>query len=123
MHPLETVELVLFFKLQYVRNRGIAFGLFEGYGSIIVLAVMVIVLLMLIATLFIRKDGDTVWPLALLLAGSCGNLIDRVWLGSVTDFIRVPYWPAFNLADIFIVLGVLLLVRALWLRGVTDSGT
>ena len=44
--------------------------------------------------------------MALLLAGSLGNLIDRLRLGSVTDFIRVPHWPAFNMADIFIAMGV-----------------
>ncbi len=49
------------------------------------------------------------FPLALILAGAIGNLIDRIRLGYVVDFIQVYWWPTFNLADIFIVIGVFLL--------------
>jgi signal peptidase II len=62
----------------------------------------------------VRHDGRWTWSFALLGAGSVGNLVDRVWQGSVTDFLSFPHWPAFNFADIFIVTGVLLLVKALF---------
>lgn len=121
MHPLETIELFSIFKLQYVRNRGIAFGLLDGYASIIIPVGIVIIAVIVVATLLMRDQQQMQWPLAMLLAGAVGNLVDRVFLGSVTDFIRLPHWPAFNLADIFIVLGVVLLVYQLFLRGEADA--
>ena len=51
--------------------------------------------------------------LGLLIGGSVGNLVDRLRLGHVTDFLDLPYWPAFNLADTFIVVGVAVLLAAL----------
>jgi len=116
MHPLETVDLTPVLKLQYVRNRGIAFGLLDGYASLIITIGIIVVVVIVMATLLVRDRDGVTWPLALLLAGSSGNLIDRLAFGSVTDFIRLPHWPAFNLADIFIVSGVALLLYHLFLR-------
>lgn len=119
MQHLETVDIFSVLQLQYVRNRGIAFGLLDGYASLIITVGIIIVVIIVMATLLVRDREGVTWPLALLLAGSCGNLIDRLFFGSVTDFIRLPHWPAFNLADIFIVTGVLLLAYRLILN---DSG-
>jgi signal peptidase II len=66
-----------------------------------------------VAALVVRHNGRWNWPYILLVAGSLGNLMDRLLRGSVTDFLRIPHWPAFNLADIFIVTGVLILVKSL----------
>jgi signal peptidase II len=55
-----------------------------------------------------------VWlPTGLLMGGAAGNLIDRIRLGAVTDFIKIPYWPAFNIADICVTFGVLVLIYVL----------
>ena len=59
-------------------------------------------------------------PTGLLLGGAIGNLIDRLMNGSVTDFIKLPHWPAFNVADIAITLGVIALVFVLE-RGAPQS--
>lgn len=116
LQPGESFPLLLFLRIDHIQNRGIAFGMLGEYGGLIVFISTMVVLVLIIAILAARDDGQVFWPLALLVAGSAGNLIDRFAHGSVTDFIRFPYWPAFNLADIFIVTGVLLLIRVLLMR-------
>lgn len=117
LHPLETVDILPALQLQHVRNRGIAFGLLDGYGSIIIPVGIIIVAIIIVATLLVRDQERYIWPLALLLAGASGNLIDRIIFGSVTDFISLPHWPAFNFADIFIVVGVVLLFYEMIVSG------
>lgn len=104
-----------FFSLEYVQNRGIAFGMLQGHAGLIIFTSSVIVLILVVAALAIRHDGRFIWPLAFLVAGSVGNLIDRFFFGYVTDFLRFPYWPAFNFADAFIVTGVIMLLRVFML--------
>jgi signal peptidase II len=99
--------------LHHVQNSGIAFGLFpEATTIVIALTAMVIAWLLVV---FARSGArHPVMPvgLGLVVGGSLSNLADRVRLGHVTDFLDVDYWPAFNLADTFIVVGVALLVGA-----------
>ncbi|MCL6105971.1 MAG: signal peptidase II [Actinobacteria bacterium] len=117
MTPFQSIRVLPFFHIEYVRNQGIAFGIFEGHTAVIIVISSLIVGLLALAAVVVRHDGRWTWPFVLLGAGSLGNLIDRLWFGSVTDFIRLPHWPAFNFADAFIVIGVVLLVRAmLWRR-------
>ncbi len=106
----EVVDLVAGVGLVNVRNRGIAFGLFSGAGPW--LAVIVgLAMLVLIATFVMHADTPLAWlPGGLLLGGALGNLVDRVREGSVTDFIDFPAWPAFNLADSAITVGVIALL-------------
>jgi len=64
--------------------------------------------------IFTHLNRPLVWlPTGLLLGGAAGNLLDRIRIGSVTDFIKLPHWPAFNLADIAITVGVIALVYVL----------
>lgn len=108
------VQVLPFFRLQRVQNQGIAFGMMNESSTLIIAVSGAIVLVLVAAALIMRNDRRLLWPLALLVAGSAGNLIDRVLNGSVTDFLQVPHWPAFNLADSYIVIGVgLLAVRLL----------
>ncbi len=106
----EVVEVVAGLSLVNVRNRGIAFGLFSGAGPW--LAVIVgVAMLVLIATFVAHADTPLAWlPGGLLLGGALGNLVDRIREGAVTDFIDLPSWPAFNLADSAITVGVLALL-------------
>jgi signal peptidase II len=100
-------------ELVHVRNRGVAFGLFADGGAVLVIVAVVAVtaLLVFFAT---HSRRPLVWlPTGLLLGGAAGNLIDRVQRGYVTDFIDIPLWPAFNLADMCITLGVLSLLYVL----------
>jgi signal peptidase II len=100
-------------ELVHVRNRGVAFGLFTDGGALLIIigVVAVSALLIFFAT---HSRRPLVWlPTGLLLGGAAGNLIDRVQRGYVTDFIDLPAWPAFNLADVCITLGVLSLLYVL----------
>lgn len=97
-----------------VENSGIAFGLFTSATSVVIVLTAIAVLWMLI---YFARSGarHPVIPagLGLLIGGSLSNLVDRVRLGHVTDFIDFGWWPAFNLADSFIVIGVGVLLAAL----------
>jgi signal peptidase II len=89
-----------------VHNKGIAFGLAGGGGAGLI--VLTMAALALILFLFARNSTRPgLWvAVGLLAGGAFGNLADRVRIDSVTDFIDLPIWPAFNLADVAIVLGV-----------------
>ena len=112
----ESVEVVGPVSIHHVQNSGIAFGLFPtATGGVIVLTGLAVTWMLVF---FARSGGrHPILPVALglLLGGSLSNLIDRVRLGHVTDFIDFRYWPAFNLADAFIVAGVAVLIGALLL--------
>lgn len=97
-------------SLVHVRNTGVAFGAFAG-GGIIVVALVAAALGALLYYFFTHLDKPLVWlPTGMLLGGSIGNIIDRVRDGAVTDFVKLPAWPAFNVADISITFGVLVLL-------------
>jgi signal peptidase II len=109
----EEVELLLGIQLVNVRNRGIAFGLFAGGGALLV--IFAVAALAALLVFFARhRDRPLVWlPTGLLIGGALGNLIDRTLHGAVTDFVDLPLWPAFNLADVAITLGVISLLYVL----------
>lgn len=100
--------------IHHVQNSGIAFGLFASATPVVTVLTAIAVGWML---WFFARAGarHPVLPVALglLIGGSASNLIDRVRLGHVTDFIDLGFWPAFNLADAFIVSGVVILLVAL----------
>jgi len=101
-------------SIHHVQNSGIAFGLFSSATAGVTVITAIAVVWMVA---FFARSGSRhpVLPaaLGLLIGGSVSNLIDRIRLGHVTDFIDFRYWPAFNLADSFIVLGVVILLGAL----------
>lgn len=97
-------------SLVHVRNTGVAFGAFSG-GGIVVVALVAVALAALLYYFFTHLDRRLVWlPTGMLLGGSIGNIIDRVRDGAVTDFVKLPAWPAFNVADVSITFGVLVLL-------------
>jgi signal peptidase II len=110
----EHVHVVGSFTIHRVQNSGIAFGLFPSATAIVIVLTTVAVAWMLV---FFARSGarHPVLPAAvgLLIGGSLSNLVDRVRLGHVTDFLDLRFWPAFNLADSFIVAGVAILLGAL----------
>jgi len=97
----------------HVRNHGVAFGAFAGGGTIV--AVIIGVALVALVVWFVRHTGTPLaWlPTGLLLGGAVGNIFDRIRDGAVTDFVKFPAWPAFNVADIAITFGVLSLLYVL----------
>lgn len=93
-------------ELVHVRNDGVAFGLLGGGGAALaVLTGLALVVLLVYFTLNAARRWAWL-PTGLLLGGAMGNLIDRLFDGAVTDFIDLPLWPAFNVADMAITVGV-----------------
>ena len=97
-------------EIVHVRNEGVAFSRFSGGGTVVAVIVGA-ALLALVAYFVTHLDKPLVWlPTGMLLGGALGNVVDRIRDGAVTDFIKLPGWPAFNVADIAITGGVLVLL-------------
>ena len=98
------------FSIHHVQNSGIAFGLFaDSTTAVIVLTAAAVAAMLVFFARTAQRHPLLPVALGLVIGGSVANLIDRVRLGHVTDFLDFAYWPAFNLADTFIVVGVGLL--------------
>ncbi len=93
-------------ELTNSRNTGVAFGALEG-GGLLVAVLIGLSLTLLVGYFVLHRDMPWLWlPVGLLLGGALGNLIDRAREGAVIDFIDPVAWPAFNVADSCIVVGV-----------------
>lgn len=111
-----------FFNLTYVRNKGAAFGIFADSAVRIPFFITVSIVAMLGILWYIRRIRNdqklAVFSLSLVFSGAFGNLIDRIRLGEVIDFLDVfwqrHHWPAFNVADSAICVGVALLFIDMW---------
>jgi len=107
------------FQIIHIQNTGAAFGLFQDQSfALAIVAIVGVVLLLFYALIiyprFFPLDnllGKS--ALGLILGGTIGNLTDRLCFGGVTDFISIGWWPAFNLADSAIVVGVILFTYSL----------
>jgi signal peptidase II len=106
----EQHEVAVGIKLVNTRNTGVAFGQLQGAGTLV--AIVIAAALIALLVYFARNAGRPwVWlPTGLLLGGALGNIVDRVREGAVIDFVKLPYWPAFNVADASITIGVVILV-------------
>lgn len=105
-------------RLARVENTGAAFGILQGGGGFLIAATLLAVAV--IAFLLLTLPAQSrLYPVALslILGGAIGNLIDRIRFGSVTDFIDPTHYPAFNLADSSIVIGVCVLLVLTWRDG------
>jgi signal peptidase II len=100
-------------NLVHVRNTGVAFSIFSDGGTL-VLVFTLVALALLVGYFAMHPDRPWLWiPTGMLVGGAVGNLIDRIANGAVTDFIKLPHWPAFNVADMSITFGVLVLLYVL----------
>ncbi|MCB0865263.1 MAG: signal peptidase II [Solirubrobacterales bacterium] len=108
--PGEQVDVFAGVHIVRVHNSGIAFGMLEDAGSLVIV-IAAIAFAALLSMFLLSAERRGLWlPVGLLAGGALGNLIDRLRHGYVTDFIDPPRWPAFNVADIEITVGVILLV-------------
>ena len=113
LDPFADVKVIPGVHLVRSENSGVAFSVFSGGGPLVVI-VAILALGALLAFFVTHLHRRLVWlPTGLLLGGAAGNLIDRIRLGAVTDFVKLPHWPAFNLADACITVGVVILVWVL----------
>ena len=115
----ESLFEIGFFRLTRVHNTGAVFGLFQGQSFLLTIIASVGVAALLLYALFFHHKFPFLdnrlgkLALGLVLGGTVGNLIDRRYLGYVTDFIDFNFWPAFNIADSAIVVGTIILAYSL----------
>jgi len=110
IRPNQVRHVIPGLTLVYERNHGVAFSALAGIGAL-VYVVIAVVLAALVTFLMMQPERRLLWlPTGLFIGGAIGNLIDRIAGGSVIDFIQLPHWPAFNIADTCITLGVIILV-------------
>jgi signal peptidase II len=109
----ESRPVFLGVDIVHVRNQGIAFGLLDGGGALLT-ALIAAALIVLLGYFWLHASRPLLWlPTGLLLGGALGNMLDRLRDGAVTDFVKLPLWPAFNLADLAITAGVATLLLSL----------
>ena len=114
------------FNLTHVRNTGGAFGIFGGdrggFGSLLFVVVSLLAIGIILFLFFRAKEDEKslTLSLSLVLGGAIGNLIDRIRYGEVIDFldfhVSSAHWPAFNIADTVICIGIGLMALGLWTR-------
>ena len=108
----ETIPVINgIFHITLVHNRGAAFGLFQAYsGVFVVLSIIVASLILYLNYRWVNKGTLVTCVLALIVGGAIGNLIDRLRLGYVVDFLDFRVWPVFNIADSAISIGTIILI-------------
>ncbi|HEX6235950.1 MAG TPA: signal peptidase II [Acidimicrobiales bacterium] len=118
-----TIDLVWTLRLHLTVNHGAAFSLTEGRGPLISLLALLVVALLLRSGRYATTPAPAV-AIGLVAGGAVGNLIDRAFRagegvlgGGVVDFVDLQWWPVFNLADVAIVSGAVLLVLTRWHEG------
>ena len=117
MQPPRVIEVTPFFNLVMTWNRGVSFGMFNGdspYNAWVLPLVAVVIAVVLVVWLARSVNALMTWGLGLIIGGAVGNLIDRLRFGAVADFLDVHaagwHWPAFNVADAAITIGVAMLI-------------
>ncbi len=119
IEPAAPVRVLPFFELVNVRNRGAAFGMFNSLGNWFFIPVSLVAVALILYLIVKGREGRL--SLTLILSGAVGNLIDRVVLGSVRDFLYFSigsfHWPAFNVADSALTVGLCLLLLSSFGRG------
>ena len=119
------ISLTFFLDLTHIHNFGISFGLFSGLISprlLIILGLLVVGFIFYL----MKSASDTFeeWSLLIIISGALSNIIDRIFNGYVIDFIYFHYkyffWPAFNFADIYITIGIIMIVINI-LRKINNS--
>ena len=114
----QSIEIIRgFFNITYIRNSGVAFGMFSNLkGSFIQIVFIAIYIIAIISIIILYREthGYSHIALSLIFSGAIGNLIDRIFRGEVVDFMDFHWqnyhWPAFNVADSCITVGVGLLM-------------
>jgi signal peptidase II len=111
---MQPVTLTSFFSIVTIQNSGAGFGVLQGKRFFLIIISLVVITLIL---LYYKNIEHTLMPQllwALILGGAVGNFIDRLFVGTVTDFLNVTFWPAFNIADASITIGVIGMIFYYW---------
>ncbi|PKO10831.1 MAG: signal peptidase II [Chloroflexi bacterium HGW-Chloroflexi-2] len=109
-------------RIVHVQNTGVAFGMFQGFGDIF--SIVAIIVALIIVFYFPRvpaSDWSLRLAMSLQLSGALGNLIDRLTIGHVTDFVSVGNFPVWNIADASITIGVVVLILGVWITEIEEK--
>ena len=111
------------FHLSLVHNRGVAFGLFNGWQPFFIILTSLVILYIVVDLCLNSKHYGISRRIAfgLILGGACGNLLDRLRLGYIVDFLDFRIWPVFNAADSAITIGMILLGLELFIKSKTKK--
>ena len=112
----ETVPLINnIFHLTFVKNTGAGFGILKGFNFFLIFISIAVIIIIFYYFSKIKKT-ETLLQIfaAFVLGGTIGNLIDRIRLGYVTDFLDFRIWPVFNIADSFVTIGIIGLIIYFW---------
>ncbi|MDP4133831.1 MAG: signal peptidase II [Bacillota bacterium] len=126
IHPGTTFSVLInnVLEFKYIRNRGMAWGTFQG-GRWIFVAVTIIFIILIVGYIFKKRIKDNLFLCAasFMIGGGIGNLIDRISTGDVIDFIyfKLINFPIFNIADSFVVIGVILMIIYLLINKDADE--
>jgi signal peptidase II len=102
-----TDKILPFFYLERTANDGVAFGLLGGKSAVIAVANILALLIVLLYVFFERRPVLAGIAGGIIIGASLGNMVQRITGdGHVTDFMKFPYWPNFNMADVFLLLGI-----------------
>jgi signal peptidase II len=118
-YPGQSVPETGFFRLTYAQNTGAAFSIFHGKTDILAVVSIIGVILLLVYAFYVYRRFPYLntrlnrIALGLMLGGTIGNLIDRLWLHYVRDFIDVGPWPVFNVADSSLVVGIIIFAASI----------
>lgn len=117
------VDLFAYFRLHYVENTGMAFGLMQNGNQVLIWIMLAVLVYLVYSWKELAAAGPLAkWGALFIFAGALGNLYDRIKLGFVVDFLDFRVWPVFNIADSFITVGgVLLALSLLFLRPREDK--
>ena len=112
------IYVTSFLDITHIHNFGVSFGLFAGIISpLILVLISSLVVIFLFYLMIISKDSLEKMGLVVIIAGAMGNIIDRLFNGYVIDFIYFHYkdfyWPAFNFADIYITIGIIMILLSI----------
>lgn len=114
--PYDRIEVFPFLNIVYVENEGAAFGMFANLGNNFFIGISVIALVVILVYMSKIPKGLELFSISLIFGGAVGNLINRIMIGKVTDFIDFYvgtwHWPAFNVADSALTIGIILFMLA-----------
>lgn len=125
--PNRQIEVLPFFNLVMVQNFGVSFGMFNNMpnGHIILSVMAIAITVILLIWMWREKKLYMAVALGLIIGGAVGNIIDRALYGAVADFLDVYWgnyhWPAFNLADSAVFIGVVLILLENFVTGDSDA--
>jgi len=112
--PYEAINILPFLRIVNAKNTGVVFGLFSDVNNYVFIFFSIIAIILIILYSLRLPKGLELFSLSLILGGAVGNLIDRITMGKVIDFIDFFigrwHWPAFNIADSALSVGIILFI-------------